>query len=138
MAEEANDAVLGVMREAGRANPYLIREETGFEKGTVNTALVTLMRRGTVQQVTRGLYEYTGETEDKPMTIAIKLEDEWITTEDIAEKSLDELRDLRRDVIDGMDNMEPSGGRQEFDVGAGHALVLSRVNAEIAMREEDG
>lgn len=64
MAEDETDDVLAVMRDEWRANPYLIREETGFEKGTVNTALVTLMRRGDVRQVTRGLYEYTGDDDD--------------------------------------------------------------------------
>lgn len=57
MADEEVQAVLDVMQEERRANPYLIRERTGLDKGPVNTALVTLMRRGAVRQVTRGLYE---------------------------------------------------------------------------------
>lgn len=64
MAEDTTEAVLAVMRDEWRANPYLIREETDLEKGSVNTALVTLMRRGEVRQVTRGLYEYTGDDND--------------------------------------------------------------------------
>lgn len=64
MAEDTTEAVLDVMRDEWRANPYLIREETDLEKGSVNTALVTLMRRGEVRQVTRGLYEYTGDDND--------------------------------------------------------------------------
>jgi len=51
-------AVLAVMVD-GRANPYLIREETGLDKGDVNTVLVRLARAGYVEQVTRGLYEIT-------------------------------------------------------------------------------
>ncbi len=51
-------AVLAVMIE-GRANPYLIREETDLDKGEVNTVLVRLGRAGYVRQVTRGLYEIT-------------------------------------------------------------------------------
>jgi predicted transcriptional regulator len=43
------------------ANPYHIREETGLDKGAVNTALNKLARYGYVQQVTRGLYEITDE-----------------------------------------------------------------------------
>lgn len=43
----------------GRANPYLIREETGLGKGTVNTRLNQLGRNGHVEQVTTGLYELT-------------------------------------------------------------------------------
>ena len=51
-------SVLAVMVD-GRANPYLIREETGLDKGDVNTVLVRLARAGYVEQVTRGLYEIT-------------------------------------------------------------------------------
>lgn len=65
MAEDTTEEVLDVMREEWRANPYLIREKTELEKGSVNTALVTLMRRGKVRQVTRGLYEYTGDNNDR-------------------------------------------------------------------------
>lgn len=64
MTDEETSAVLDVMEDEWRANPYLIREETGLEKGTVNSVLVTLMRRGEVRQVTRGLYEYTGDDND--------------------------------------------------------------------------
>lgn len=50
--------VLALLAE-GRANPQLIREETGLEKGKVNTILVRLARQGYIRQVTRGLYELT-------------------------------------------------------------------------------
>jgi Mn-dependent DtxR family transcriptional regulator len=43
----------------GRANPKLIREETGLSKGDTNTVLNRLGRNGYVEQVTRGLYEIT-------------------------------------------------------------------------------
>lgn len=43
----------------GRANPYLIRDETGLDKGDTNTVLNRLGRAGYVRQVTRGLYEIT-------------------------------------------------------------------------------
>lgn len=43
----------------GRANPYLLREETGLNKGDVNTVLNKLGRNGYLTQVTRGLYEIT-------------------------------------------------------------------------------
>ena len=56
-------AVLAVMVD-GRANPYLIREETGLDKGDVNTVLVRLSRAGYVEQVTRGLYEITDKGQD--------------------------------------------------------------------------
>lgn len=64
------------------------------------------------------------------MTMAIKLEDEWVTTEDIAEKRLDELRELRSDIIVMMERDEDMDPR-------GVAVLLSRVNAEIAMREDN-
>jgi len=56
--DDRDQAVLDVMVD-GRANPYLIREETGLDKGDVNTVLVRLARLGYVEQVTRGLYEIT-------------------------------------------------------------------------------
>lgn len=43
----------------GGANPYLIRQRTGLNKGDVNTVLNRLARQGLVRQVTTGLYELT-------------------------------------------------------------------------------
>ena len=54
--------VLEVLTD-GRANPYLIREETGYGKGEINTVLNRLARAGYVEQVTRGLYEMTASGE---------------------------------------------------------------------------
>ena len=56
--DDRDYAVLRVMAD-GRANPYLIREQTDLDKGEVNTVLVRLGRAGYIQQVTRGLYEIT-------------------------------------------------------------------------------
>lgn len=56
--DDRDYAVLRVMAD-GRANPYLIREQTALDKGEVNTVLVRLGRAGYIQQVTRGLYEIT-------------------------------------------------------------------------------
>lgn len=56
--DDRDHAVLSVLAD-GRANPYLIREETGLDKGDVNTVLNRLGRGGYLQQVTRGLYELT-------------------------------------------------------------------------------
>lgn len=56
--DDRDRAVLSVLAD-GRANPYLIREETGLDKGDVNTVLNKLGRHGYLQQVTRGLYEIT-------------------------------------------------------------------------------
>ena len=58
--DERDRAVLDVLAD-GRANPYLIREETGMSKGDVNTVLNRLGRAGYLRQVTRGLYEISDE-----------------------------------------------------------------------------
>jgi DNA-binding IclR family transcriptional regulator len=54
-----DNEVLQIMYKEERANPYLIREETGLNKGDVNTILNRLGRAGFIRQVTRGLYEIT-------------------------------------------------------------------------------
>ena len=56
--DDRDREVLEVLGE-GRANPYLIREKTGLDKGDTNTVLNRLARAGLAQQVTRGLYEIT-------------------------------------------------------------------------------
>jgi len=53
---EADEAVLEVLKD-GRANPLLIRENTGLSKQRVNDALIRLRTAGWVERVTRGLYE---------------------------------------------------------------------------------
>ena len=56
--EDRDRVVLEALAD-GRANPKLIRNETGLDKGDTNTVLVRLSRAGYVEQVTRGLYELT-------------------------------------------------------------------------------
>lgn len=51
--------LLEIMYDEGRANPYLIRQETGFDNGDINTILNRLGRAGLIRQVTRGLYGTT-------------------------------------------------------------------------------
>lgn len=58
---DTEEAVIEVMREENRANPYLLREETGLGKGTINTALTRLTSAGWVRKVTRGLYEFVDD-----------------------------------------------------------------------------
>jgi len=58
--DKRDRSVLKVLAD-GRANPYLIREETGLSKGAVNTVLNRLGRGGLVKQVTKGLYEITDD-----------------------------------------------------------------------------
>lgn len=43
----------------GRANPLLLRERTGLDKGDMNTVLNKLARGGFVRSPVRGLYEIT-------------------------------------------------------------------------------
>jgi len=52
------DAVIRLLAEEGRANPYLIREETGLAKQNVNEALKQLQAAGWVEKRTRGLYDF--------------------------------------------------------------------------------
>jgi restriction endonuclease Mrr len=61
---EQDRAVLTVLAE-GRSNPLLIRDRTGFGKGTVNTSLNRLSRTGHVTQVVRGLYRITEKGEQE-------------------------------------------------------------------------
>ena len=77
--------VLVVMREEGRANPYLIRQRTGHDKGAVNTALSRLTSAGWVRKVTRGLYEFVddprtdqGEASDVQGTVDTSLRDDQL------------------------------------------------------------
>ncbi|QLH80998.1 hypothetical protein [Halosimplex pelagicum] len=56
--DDRDRSVLQVLAD-GRANPQLVRERTGLEKGDVNSALVRLGRAGLARQLTRGLYEIT-------------------------------------------------------------------------------
>jgi hypothetical protein len=56
--------VLEVLAE-GRANPMLIRERTGLDKGDVNTVLNRLGRAGYVRQLAHALYELTDYGEER-------------------------------------------------------------------------
>lgn len=55
------DAVIAVLAEEERANPYLLREETGLRKQSVNEALKQLVAAGWVQKRTRGLYDFVDD-----------------------------------------------------------------------------
>jgi len=63
--DEREEAVLDVLREHGRATPYLIREETDIRKEYVSRALTGLQKAGVVEQVTRGLYDHVPEMDDE-------------------------------------------------------------------------
>jgi len=63
--DEKEQAVLDVMREHGRANPMLIRDETELRKEYVSRALTGLEKAGVVRKVTRGLYEHRPENDDE-------------------------------------------------------------------------
>lgn len=55
---EADEAVLRVLKDEGRANPYLIREKTELSRQQINQVLNRLTAAGWVEKVTRGLYEF--------------------------------------------------------------------------------
>ena len=57
--------VLDVLREHGRANPMLIREETDLRKEYVSRALNGLQKANVVRKVTRGLYDHVPENDDE-------------------------------------------------------------------------
>jgi Mn-dependent DtxR family transcriptional regulator len=69
--DDRDSNVLAVLAD-GRANPYLIREETGLNKGDINTVLNRLARAGYVEQVTRGLYEITNSGERRADDVSSK------------------------------------------------------------------
>ena len=59
--DEREQAVLDVLREEWRANPYLIRQQVDIRKQYVNDALKQLVKAQLVRKVTDGLYEYAGD-----------------------------------------------------------------------------
>lgn len=65
---DREDDVLEVLQEEGRVNPLLVREETGYGKGDVNTALSNLRAAGWVRRVTRGLYEFVDDPRTEQQT----------------------------------------------------------------------
>jgi len=63
--DDREQQVLDVLREHGRATPYLIRQETDMRKEYVSRALTGLKKAGVVEQVTRGLYDHVPEMDDE-------------------------------------------------------------------------
>ena len=60
--DAVEDTVIDVLRDAERANPYLIRERAGdLSKQQINNALRNLTAAGWVRKVTRGLYDYVAD-----------------------------------------------------------------------------
>jgi len=58
---DTEEQILAVMKEEGRATPYLIRERTDIRKEYVSRHLDNLRRAGWVTKVTRGLYEFVDD-----------------------------------------------------------------------------
>jgi len=56
---EKTSRVLDVFKDEWRANPLLVREETGLSKQQVNKSINQLMSMGLVEKVSKGLYEYS-------------------------------------------------------------------------------
>lgn len=75
--DDEEQQVLDVLREHGRANPMLIREETGLRKEYVSRALDGLQKAQVVEKVTRGLYDHVPENDDEfdGATVEIAAED---------------------------------------------------------------
>jgi len=61
---EHDEKVIRVLKD-GRANPMLLREETGLEKQRVNDSLTRLTSAGWVRKVTRGLYELVDDPREE-------------------------------------------------------------------------
>lgn len=66
------DRVLNVLKEGrdsdgpwGRANPKLVREETGLEKSKVEYALRELTTAGWLHKLTSGLYEFNEDPREE-------------------------------------------------------------------------
>jgi hypothetical protein len=91
--DDRDEEVLDVMRTEGRANPYLLRQETGIDKGDINTSLNRLASHHFVQKVTRGLYEYTGD--DTP--------------------DMDGVRDARDDLLAAIERSDPEAIQRAAD-----------------------
>ena len=91
--DDRDREVLRVLAD-GRANPYLIREETGLDKGDTNTTLVRLSRGGYVEQTTRGLYEITEKGADEVGAVFLDAE---------------ELRDAVQDARESYEDVDGNG-----------------------------
>jgi DNA-directed RNA polymerase specialized sigma54-like protein len=79
---DSDEAVIDVLSVEGRANPYLIREQTDLDRQTVNNALIRLTSAGWVRKVTRGLYEFVedprAETSDETIDWRDQLHDDLV------------------------------------------------------------
>jgi hypothetical protein len=94
--DDREEAVLAVMRDEGRVNPYLLRDETGLEKGAVNTALSNLTAAGWVSKVTRGLYEFVEDPREDREAVAVPQQPE--RRRPIEYAGLGELMDFEREL----------------------------------------
>lgn len=63
---DSDEAILEVLKEEGRANPYLIREQADLTKQTVNERLTRLTAAGWVKKVVRA---YTSSTRTRGRTV---------------------------------------------------------------------
>lgn len=61
---DRDEQIIHVLKD-GRANPLLLREETGLEKQRVNESLQRLTSAGWVRKVTRGLYELVDDPREE-------------------------------------------------------------------------
>lgn len=61
---DVDEAVLDVLRHEQRANPFLIREESGLSKQQINESLKQLAAAGWVNKRTRALYDFVDDPRD--------------------------------------------------------------------------
>lgn len=105
---DTEDDVLDVLRDEWKANPYLIREQTGHGKGAVNTALTRLTSAGWVRQVTRGLYEFVDDprTAVSYDTLATPAEKEGLREidEEVEEVDMRDLENMVKDLTGTVDD----------------------------------
>lgn len=62
-----DEAILNVLKDepGGRANPLLIRRETGLSKQRVGNSLRQLVAAGWVEKPVEGLYDFVGDPRDQ-------------------------------------------------------------------------
>ena len=111
--DENEQAVLDVLREERRANPYLIREKIDLRKEYVSKALTGLVKAGVVEKVTRGLYEHVPENDD-----------EYTDDDEELQRAVRDARDAYQNLIDAREHLDQEA-IDEALAGLGQALEVN-------------
>jgi len=121
--DDRDREVLDVLAD-GRANPYLIRDETGLEKGDTNTVLNRLGRSGYVRQITRGLYEITErgleevaeEDDERPNVDTREIVDDWLWEHHgFGVDDLDDAQESLRELLAARGRADPVAAGDAVD-----------------------